>query len=142
MTLPTARLLAVCFGAALLLSLAACADANRSHPVSGLVLFRGKPAEGAIITFVPRTDDNVKNFRPSAIVRPDGSFRLSTRGTFDGAPAGAYAVTIIYPSPEAKVDDQNAGPDLLQGKYRDAGTTPLRAEIKPGDNDLEPFVLR
>ncbi len=71
-----------------------------------------------------------------------GRFRLSTGGTFDGAPAGSYAVTIIYLSPETKVDDQNAGPDLLKGKYRAAATTPLRVEIKAGDNELDPFELR
>src|SRR5262245_59067720 len=101
----------------LLLCLASCGDPKRPHPVSGQVFFRDKPAEGAVVTFVPEGNDDAKAARPAGVVGPDGGFRLSTRGTFDGAPVGRYAVTIFYLSPEKKVDGQNVGPDLLQGRY-------------------------
>jgi hypothetical protein len=51
-------------------------------------------------------------------------------------------VVIVYPSPAKKVDDENAGPDLLQGRYANPKTTPLRAEIEEGTNDLGPFNVR
>src|SRR5436309_1736724 len=124
------RVLTSCLIAAIVLSLVSCGDAKRPYPVSGKVLFREEPAEGAVVTFVPLDANDAKSFRPSAVVRPDGTFRLSTRGTFDGAPTGSYAVTIIYLSPVKMVDDQNAGPDLLEGRYSDPKTTPLRAEVK------------
>ena len=44
---------------------------------------------------------------------------LSTYASYDGAPPGLYAVTIVYPSPAKKDNDENAGPDLLQGRYAD-----------------------
>ena len=79
--------------------------------------------------------------RPGAQVKRNGSFRLSTYASHDGAPAGRYAVSIVYRSPEKLVDGENAGPDLLRGRYGDPKTTPLRVEIKEDTNELEPFYL-
>jgi len=90
---------------------------------------------------VPLDDNDAKMPRPGAQVKRNGSFQLSTYASYDGAPAGRYAVTIVYPSPEKKVDGENAGPDLLRGRYGDAKTTPLRVEIKEGTNEMEPFNL-
>ncbi len=123
--------------------LASCrADPNRPHPVSGKVFFQKQPAHGAIVTFVPLPGNDAKVTRSSATVDKDGGFRLTTRRAYDGAPAGLYAVTIVYLSPETMVEEQNAGPDLLEGRFADPNTTPLRAEVKPGKNELDPFDLK
>ena len=128
--------------AGLVVSLASCGRGDRKaiYPVHGKVLFQGKAAEGAQVTLVP-LDDDANMPRPGAQVKRNGSFRLSTYASYDDAPAGSYAVTIVYRSPEKKVDGENAGPDLLRGMYGDARTTPLRIEIKEGPNELEPFNL-
>jgi len=112
------------------------------YPVSGKVYYRGKPAEGATVTFVRRDARDADAHRPGGQVAPDGSFRLSTYGSYDGAPAGRYAVTIVYPSAARKENGENAGPDLLQGRYGDPRTTPLSAEVKKGANDLQPFQIQ
>ena len=117
-------------------------DREAVYPVTGKVFFLGKPAEGATVTFVPRDRDDPKTRRPGGQVQSDGSFRLSTYASYDGAPAGRYAVTIIYPSPEKKENDENVGPDLLRGRYADPKTTPLTAEVQAGTNDLEAFQLQ
>jgi hypothetical protein len=129
---------------ALILTVAACNgdDPGRPQPVRGKVFFRDRPAEGARVTFVPQGGNDPRAARPTAAVERDGTFRLSTRSSYDGAPAGRYAVTVVYRSPTKKVDDENAGPDLLDGKYRDPKTTPLRADVKAGENELEPFRLK
>ena len=114
-------------------------DPAQPHPVSGKVSYRNKPAEGAIVTLVSADS---KGPRPTAMVEPDGSFRLSTQMSYDGAPIGKYAVTIVYPSPEKKVEEQNAGPDLLRGKYSHPRKTPLHVEIVAGTNELKPFHLK
>ena len=123
--------------------LAACRQSDQKpvHPLTGRVLYRGKPAEGASITFVPLDDNDPKSRRPGAQVEKDGSFRLSTYASYDGAPSGRYAVTIVYPSPEKKENDENAGPDLLCGRYADPKTTPLKVEVKEETSKLEPFGL-
>jgi hypothetical protein len=133
------RALLLCVWCVILLAVGVgCGTSDPPYPVQGKVLFKGKPAEGAVVTFVRQSG---KDERYAAVVAEDGTFRLSARGTFDGAPAGHYAVTVFYLSPEKKVDGQNAGPDLLKGKYAGPRTTPLKVEIKPGENQLEPFVL-
>ena len=115
--------------------------ADPPQPVRGKVLFQGKPAPGAVVTLVSRSGGApAKQY--SGVVGQDGTFKISGRGTFDGAPAGRYGVTIFDPSAEKQVDGQNAGPDLLKGKYADSKTTPLKVEVKPGENELEPFHLK
>lgn len=116
-------------------------DIDPVYPVRGKVLFHGKAAQGARVTFVPRDRSGPQAPRPNAAVEADGTFHLSTRLAYDGAPAGRYAVTIVYLSPAKKIDDENAGPDLLRGKYRDPNTTPLEVEVKPAENELPPFKL-
>ncbi len=122
--------------------LTACSDVHRPYPVSGKVHFRQRPAHGALITLVPLSNSDPKAPRPTGTVEKDGKYRLTTRLAFDGAPIGTYAVTIVYPSPEKKVEEQNAGPDLLQGKFSDPRTTTLRAEIKAESNELPTFDLK
>lgn len=132
--------LSVLAACAMTLILPSCgSDLHRPYPVRGAVFFQGQPAEGAMVTFIPQSERN--DLRPAAVVGPDGSFQLSSLATFDGAPAGSYAVTIFYLSPEIKADGQNAGPDLLRGKYSDPKTTPLKVEIKAESNNLAPFRL-
>jgi len=129
---------------ALALGLTSCRRSGQEavYPVTGKVFFNGRPAEGAIVSFVSRDPSDPAARRPGGQVAPDGSFRLSTYASFDGAPAGQYAVTISYPSPEQKENGENAGPDLLQGRYADPKTTPLVADVKRGENHLEPFQLQ
>jgi hypothetical protein len=111
-------------------------------PARGKVFYKGKPAEWAQVTLVPLNDDDPKRPRPGAQVNGNGEFRLSTYASYDGAPPGLYAVTIVYPSPAKKNNDENAGPDLLQGRYADPKTTPLKVEVKEGTNELGPFELQ
>jgi hypothetical protein len=134
-------LLLVC---GLMLPVAACSrhsDKLPVYPVTGKILYRGQPAEGAQVTFVSTSDDGPKTPPPGATVRSDGAFRLSTYASYDGAPAGHYAVTVVYRSPEVKIDDENRGPDLLRGRYADAKTTPLKVELKREKNQLKPIEL-
>lgn len=91
---------------------------------------------------MPLSNNDPRMTRAIATVDKDGGFRLTTCRAYDGAAPGLYAVTIVYLSPETMVEDQNAGPDLLEGRYSDPKTTPLRAEVKPGKNELEPFNLK
>ena len=114
---------------------------ERLYPTTGKVFYKGKPTEGAQVTFVSLTDHDAKKPKPGGQVGSNGVFRLSTYASYDGAPPGRYAVLIVYPSPDRKIDGEIAGPDLLQGRYADPKTTPLAAEIKEETNNLEPFNL-
>jgi hypothetical protein len=118
---------------------------NRStvklYPVTGKVLYKDQPAEGAQIVFQPAGDENAQyqGPRPSAVVGPDGTFSLHTDPLGDGAPAGDYAVFITW-FPENARELENPK-NKLPPKYGDPTTPVLKATVKEGDNELEPFRL-
>ncbi len=120
---------------------ASCASGPKLHPVKGQVFFGGKPAEGARVVFHPvGADPNAP--RPSGVVGADGTFTLSTHVPGDGAAAGAYAVAIVWLPADAQSDPKKTElKNLLPDRYADPTQSNLRAEVKPGENVLEPFRL-
>lgn len=113
------------------------------YPVRGQVFFQGKPAQNALVIFHPQDDPDTKTQRPYGRVQADGFFRLSTYTPGDGAPAGEYAVTILWPKPPASpLADPDMGPDLLEGRYADPKSSPFKVVVRESDNVLEPFHLK
>jgi hypothetical protein len=107
------------------------------HPVRGKVTVGDKPADGAFILFVPVLEkQGDPTPRPRATAGPDGTFTISTYEPNDGAPAGDYYVSIIWPN-NGREDE-----DKLNGRYRDPKTSQLNALVREGPNDLKPFRLR
>jgi serine/threonine-protein phosphatase CPPED1 len=93
-----------------------------THPAGGFVYFEGTPIPGAVVTFT-----KAKGASATGVVEADGSFKLSTYQAFDGAPAGAYQVTIT------------AGKSAVKGlpaKYATAAKSELRATIQAGKNEI------
>lgn len=118
-----------------------CADESSSfanqkpvHPVRGRVTVRGQPAAGAFVLLVPVNEPpDAKDPRPRAEVQEDGSFTIWTYAPDDGAPAGQYVVTVRW-------EDRDVG-DKLGGRFAEAASSPLRASVKEGINELPPFAL-
>ena len=124
------------------------------YPVNGQVLHQGEPAKGALVIFHPI--DQKKDVgekippRPSAIVRPDGTFSLTTLKPDDGARIGDYRVSIVWFEQADRGEgglgrgDPEHGPrakDQLKGKYAHPDNSGLTATIKSGSNNLSPFEL-
>lgn len=109
------------------------------YPVSGQVFLRGKPAAGPLVIFRPARDAEDMTYFPTGYPRgkvaKDGTFRLSTYGAFDGAPAGDYEVAVVWGSDGAEDDPRRA-------PYMNPKTSGLRAEVKEGPNELPPFHLK
>lgn len=150
MMLPLSSRVGLLSALALLALLCSSCQRGRScYPVQGQVQVGGKPAEGALVIFVP-ADANPLALRPTGNVAADGSFTLHSydpeqRTTYTGAPAGPYVVTVTWPDAPAQ-EEENAvetvePADRLQGRYGDPATSPLRAEVKEGTNVLPPFEL-
>jgi hypothetical protein len=58
-------------------------------------------------------------------------------------------VTVVWPDPAKKPTQQQImmglapdAPDVLAGRFATKQVSPLRAEVKPGDNNLAPFDLK
>src|SRR5262245_26572551 len=106
------------------------------YPVSGQLLVKGKPAEGAFLVFHPKDGGGPESKRPYATTDAEGKFNVSTYDTGDGAPAGTYKVTVVWrPVPKRTIDPE--GPDRLNGKY-DAATKAGVPEVtvNKGSTDL------
>jgi hypothetical protein len=113
-------------------------DGLTKYPVSGKVLVNGKPEAGIVVRFEHK-DTKLKgqNARhPVGITQADGMFQLSTNGEYDGAVAGVYAVTFIWPESKSSP----AG-DHFQGKFRNSETSKFTATVEPGPNLLPVFEL-
>jgi hypothetical protein len=109
------------------------------YPVSGTLFVAGKPAINAVVTLIP---EGTSSFRcqPHAIVDTNGSFRLSTYFTHDGAPAGKYVVTVVWPGPPINEDED--GPDQLRGRYSDPKRPAARVQIISEAQQLKPILLK
>lgn len=141
------RSLPTCLFALLVPALASCSG-DSLNPVSGKVLANGKPAVGAIVAFHPEGTATVNTITSTGTVGADGTFTLAT-GDEKGANPGKYVVTVVWPDPSKQPTEKQrlAGiavdaPDLLGGRYASRAKSPLRAEIKPGENALEPFEVK
>jgi hypothetical protein len=128
------------------LCLLACSRSTTALPsVEGKVVLREQPVEGVIITFHRKGADPIQEVRPVGRTKEDGTFTLTT-GTQDGAAAGEYIVTFIWPK-EVKAEKgfSTAAPqsrDEFFGAYAEASKSPFQVEIRPGANKLAPFLLK
>ena len=122
-------------------------SSGKLNPVQGKVLHQGQPLAGALVTFHPKGEADIKFVPPVGLTKEDGTFTVTT-GKSEGAPAGEYVVTIICSEldPGAKKGGfSTAEPetrDRLRGAYANKANSRLSATITKGDNKLEPFDLK
>jgi hypothetical protein len=74
----------------------ACSQDKPCYPVHGKVLFDGQPVRGAILVFHPLDDPDPNAIKPRAFADREGNFKVTTFRADDGAPAGNYAVTVVW----------------------------------------------
>ena len=129
-------------------ALACCScSSDGLNPVAGTVTVNGQPAVGATVMFFPEGAKGMNVVPSTGVVGADGTFTLSTGGK-TGAPAGWYVVAVTWPDPKVKATETQKmmgmapdAPDVLKGRY--AGEkSPLKAEVKAGENKLDPFQLQ
>jgi hypothetical protein len=114
------------------------------YPVTGEVFYQGKePCAGALVVLHPAGAATAVD-RPNATVREDGTFRLSTFAEGDGAPAGEYGVTIVWPRRAAAkgfgdLAQRRAVPDRLGGRYADPKNPRLKARVEKKPTALPRF---
>lgn len=126
----------------LLVALAGCSKPGqvKVYPVRGkLFAADGKAAAGATITLHP-VEKKDYPFQPHGTVGDDGSFTLASYAIGDGAPAGDYAVTVVWRSLNPEGDA--GGPDRLKGKFADPKKPLARVTVRVGDSELEPLRLK
>jgi hypothetical protein len=110
-------------------------------PVSGSVKFGNEIPAGAQLTFVPvaRTEEGIQS---SAVVKPDGTFKVSTYGTEDGAPLGDYVVLAQWFKPVKGEEGNAGGPNVIPKDYSDPTKSPIKVTVKEGSNEIPPIVIK
>jgi hypothetical protein len=115
-------------------------------PVHGKVLFRGKPAAGALVVLHSMGPSTPQQERPRAVVEDDGSFSVSTFAAKDGAPAGDYAVSINWKSKTVKTPGRKGPakkvPTNFPKRYENPKTSGLVVRVQEGPNELRPFDIK
>jgi hypothetical protein len=116
-------------------------DRRLCYPAEGTLSVGGKPIENAEVVFyyiVPPEEllkaGGKKLLRSSdGATDANGRFALSTYTNDDGAPAGEFIVTVV---PFKSRTGLSAKAPVLNTKYAKPDTSPLRANVKEGKNDI------
>ncbi|MDR1958042.1 MAG: DUF4198 domain-containing protein [Planctomycetaceae bacterium] len=126
-------------------------------PASGVVLYDGKPVEGALVLFVPDGGANVPEQRPaSAETDVNGKFVMMTLQPKDGVFPGKYKVVITKNIPEKVYTFEETQEFFRRGrptpvpkshnhlpeKYADAQTTPLEITLEIKGNKTLKYELQ
>jgi hypothetical protein len=105
----------------------------QTHPAFGMISINGQSPAGAIVELhATGEQSDVRNSRPWAVVREDGSYSLTTYQTDDGAPAGDYAVVVRWPPDVSRPSLA----DRLSGAYADPQKSRWKVTVAEGDNEL------
>ena len=133
-------------GAVILVFVLGCGSGQKpAIPVKGQVFYKdSQPAAGALVVFHPiPADSSPTAVKPSGEVREDGSFSLTTYKPGDGAPAGEYAVTVIWlekPTGPKLTENRGLAKDRLDGRYNSADTTKLKATVNESSTTIRLVV--
>jgi hypothetical protein len=91
--------------------------------VGGRVLVNGKPALNVHVAFHPLNGDR-HGFCPVGRTDNDGVFHLTTSSGKDGAPAGEYNVTFIWPDPTVEIDECECPDPIKHDQFKGLYSSP------------------
>ena len=111
------------------------------YPLSGRVLYQGRPAAGAWVVLHPANGNPVAP-HPRAKTDAQGNYVVSTFEVQDGAPAGEYRVTLELTQIVNVGGELQPGSSLLPPKYGSPATTTIVARVSEGDNILPITITR
>ncbi len=98
--------------------------------VEGIVTYEGKPIDEAQVVFHPLDATAAPENRPLGITDDQGRFRLTTFDANDGAPIGAYKVTVSWQDRVLVGEESTrSGKSLIPAVYSDPVKTPLEHTV-------------
>jgi hypothetical protein len=122
----------VVFASAFVAVVAGCSSGPRTGQVEGKVTFEGKPVTEGLVTFLNPKEGGAAE----AEIKPDGTYVVKK-----GVVVGGYLVVITPPMHLVDTDPGKSPPAPVEKpapnippKYRQQGTTILKAEVIEGKN--------
>jgi hypothetical protein len=139
-------------GVALILALVGngCGGTDPAKPklakVSGKVTYKGQPVTSGRVAFTPEASKGSSSGQvATGDIGSDGSFRLTTFDTNDGAVLGQHIITVQVlqgnenmgkPKPDGTFD-YKLPKSVVPVKYTEADKSPLRYTVVEGTNNYE-----
>jgi hypothetical protein len=125
----------------LLVAISGCGGGSYdTAPVEGTVTFEGQPVPGGSISFIPIGGDGTRAGKPgSGTIQSDGTYKMSTYGTDDGAMIGRH--NVLFSAPEvdeaAPESEEEHSETTEESPYE--GLVPKQSEIEvvDGQNTID-----
>src|SRR5262245_29148712 len=119
----------------LVTSIALAGCSSKTAPVDGRVKFKDGSDVSVLAGYEVAFQPADANTSAVGQIAPDGTFKLSTYGTDDGAIPGQHRVTIT--PPQSPDPDKPPQKPHVPAKYADFDSSGLTHEIKPGRNQVQ-----
>jgi len=127
-----------------------CGGSDPAKPklakVSGTVTYKGKPITSGRVAFTPEaTKGDATGQLATGDINSNGTYRLTTFDTNDGAALGQHVITLQVlegtenmgkPKPDGTFD-YKLPKSLIPAKYTQADKSPLRYTVKEGTNTYD-----
>jgi hypothetical protein len=131
--------------AAAVLFIAATGCGRKSYSVGqvdGVITMNGKPLNSVLIQFMPDPQKKSKGPTSTAETGADGKFHLQyvvpgRTSRNDGAAVGWHRVTIADLLQQPAPQGQAPKPSRIPDQYREVNNTPLRVEVKSGQQTVQ-----
>ena len=115
------------------------------YAVEGIISVNGAPAQNVNVAFHPLNGD-VNAFCPVGRTDSKGIFHLTTNSCADGAPAGEYNVTFVWPDASIEIDECECPDPLIhdrfKGLYATADQSGYRVTVSIASNSFRFNVWR
>ena len=130
--------------ACLAVVLASCSDDGQVpvYPVSGTVKFGSEVPVGAQVVLHPVGPAAAENVVATGTVGPDGTFKVGTYDSADGAPAGEYKATLQWFKVVKGDGGVGRGPNVLPRNYADPAKTPVTLTVAEAATEVPPIVIK
>ena len=119
------------------------------YPVKGTLMINGEAPEGALIVLHPvqapaavGEPASVEVPTPSARVKKDGSFQVTTYEAEDGAPKGQYVAAIQWNKLVKRGGDYAPGPNAAPKAYGSRDTSPWKITVDESATELQPIAIQ
>ena len=121
------------------------ADGPTTYSVTGVVTLHGKPVGEALVQFTPIAQETGA---AGAQLQTDGEGRFDVTMAVDmgrrekhGLPAGEYRVAVTKMEQRGAASLDNPPRNVLPAKYASAQSSPLKATVKAGDENVVELKL-
>lgn len=127
-----------------LAALAGCGKSDVIYevvPVAGKITFDGKPPQGAVVMLTPVSPPEDDAVAPQGGVQADGSYKITSYTSGDGAPPGEYVVTVSWYKMDEKLG--GPGPNVVPAEFTDPAKSKLKVTINQGaPTEIPPIDIK